>query len=67
MSKKSNAILIFIASIFSSEVSMAHTGIGANSMLHMSLHVSLAIGIALVMFVTGALIFHKMKKVRIKK
>jgi hypothetical protein len=67
MFKNRNVLLVFLASLFSSELSMAHTGLEAGSMMHISLHASLAIGLGAVLLFAGALVIRKMKKARIKK
>ena len=67
MFKNTNALLVCVASLFSSEASIAHTGLEAGSMMHISLHASLAIGIGAVMLFAGALVIRRMKKERIKK
>ena len=67
MFKNHNPLLFLVASLFSSEVAFAHTGIEAGSMMHISLHASLAIGIGAVMLFAGALVIRRLKKERIKK
>ena len=67
MFKNRNALLVFVAFLFSSELSMAHTGLEAGSMMHIGLHATLTIGIGAVMLFAGALVIRKIKKARIKK
>jgi hypothetical protein len=67
MFKKRNALLVFLASLFSSEVTLAHSGLDAGSMMHISLHASLALSIGAVIVFAGIMVIHQLKKERIKK
>ncbi len=60
-------LLTSTTSVISSEVALAHAGLEASSMTHISLHAGLAVGIGAVFVFAGVMLNRRLKKEQIKK
>ena len=70
MFKIRKALIVLLMSTYSlifPQVVLAHTGLDTGSMLHISLHASIALGIVAVFVFAGVVVIRRLKKERVNK